>query len=477
MSNILLVGVGPLPDPKQPQVYAPGLRLLTMLRGLDAEEHTCSLVEMPFGTLPVQKSVTQIQLKHHMVVPPTADAAMRAINTLCEKDTFDAIVALTDLGALAAAQSNYGGPLWVDYFGHPAAERQQQAFRHNSNEAIAEMWKTTLPVLLRADHFSVCSKAQRLALVGELGAAGRLNAQSCGHEFVTVIPPAIAIDREPIPHFRGLLQSHDIPREARVMLVTGGMNTWFDDETFFAALEKTMMFEEDVYLVVTGGTIGGHSTIVYERFRKRVEASPLKNRIVFMGWLAHDDFLAVCSEAHVAISCDLKSLEGELGCRNRVLGWLWMGLRVVTTALDEHTQALADMGLIHTYRWGESRDLSDAILAEFKLPRRTPVEVASLRQKLGDMHLAERLAAPLARWANTPKCSPDRLVNGSVSNPLTELQRVSLGVELPDPNKELLAQVAAGRELAMRLQGSRAFNMYFGGKPEIRELLEKVLQG
>lgn len=474
MSLVLVVGVGPLPEAREQHVYATGLRVLTMLRALHGEGHECVLLEIPFGRGDARKSACAVPLRQHATAPPDVAMIREQVDALCARHRFDAVVALTDIGALGAAQSAWTGPLWVDYFGHPAAERQQQAHRHSSNAALAEYWRTVLPVLLRADRFSVCSNAQRLALVGELGASGRLNAESCGTDLVSIIPPAVGIDRETLPRPRAFLQSHGIPRESRVLLSTGGMNTWFDEETFFQALMRTMVNEDDIWLVVTGGTITGHSTIVFERFRARVESSPIANRTRFLGWLPHDDFLVACQEAHVAVSCDLRSLEAELGCRNRVLGWLWLGLRVISTAIDEHTVRLAELGYVRTFRPGDARGLSDAMLAEFKLDRRDAEELDELRNRLLEFHSAEAGAAVLARWADDPKTAPDRPVNGTVSNPLVEWHRHALGLREPEPDRGLQARADAAEELVARLQGSRAFNMYFAGRPEIRALLERI---
>ncbi|MBI5155459.1 hypothetical protein HZA57_09495, partial [Candidatus Poribacteria bacterium] len=92
--------------------------------------------------------------------------------------------------------------------------------------------------MLRADAFGVCSAPQEHALTGELGAAGRLNAATCGHRLVHLLRPALPFRAEfaspPAPFLRG----PRVPPDARIILFTGGYNTWLDEEALFRAVSR-----------------------------------------------------------------------------------------------------------------------------------------------------------------------------------------------------------------------------------------------
>lgn len=473
MSRILLAGVGPLPGPLRERVFAPGLRLATFLRALLARDHEVALLELPFGGIESGRSEVDRELLSHDVAALSVEDARRTIERILSRHAIDGVIALTDVCALAAAQSAWEGPLYVDWFGSPMAERQQQAWVHRSDESLADAWRHVLPVLLRADRFSVCSKPQRHALLGELGAAGRLNSQTCGIQLIDIVPPAVGIDREPEVGAQRPLADAGIHAPAKAILSTGGFNTWFDEETFFHGVQKVLLSNAEAHLAITGGRIDGHVSAVFDRFKERVDRSPARTRIHFLGWIGHAEFLAACREAHVAVSCDHDSVEGELGCRNRVLGWLWQGLRVVSTALDPFTEALAAEGFVRTYEPADQRGLAEALAQELELPKRTAAEVVQVRRWLQQHHGAESVAAPAAAWAERLALAPDRS-GGAVDNPLADMQRRFLANAAPTVDRATQAKLAAAQELAARLRGSRLFKATLEKRPEIRDLLDRI---
>jgi hypothetical protein len=477
MSTILVVGVGPLPSPERRRVHAPALRVLTFLRALHAAGHRLAFAEIPFGggdEPEPEPSPVAMPLLEHRAITGSREQLAAHLSSMCGRAAFDAIVACTDIGAWAAAHCGYAGPLYVDYFGHPMAERQQQAFALGSDGGIAGMWKMVLPVLLRADRFSACSRAQRHALIGELGAAGRLSRATCGHDLVDVIPMSIGIDGEADPPARRYLAELGIPAGAPVILSTGGFNTWMDERTLFLGLERVLQGDSAVHFVATGGEIPGHVNEVFRRFRADVEASSIAKRVVLAGWVPHEQFLGIAGEALVGVNVDRPSLEGELGCRNRVLGWLWMGLRVVSTALDDMNRELVAAGLVEEFRPEDVRGLSSALQRVIETQkRRTPGELRELRRWLQERYGFEAAAAPLVRWARTPAPAPDR-TTGEVATDLAQWQRAFLSGKPPEPPAEMADRAAAGEELAARLRGSRLFGMTLGKRPEIDALLERL---
>lgn len=470
MSRVLLVGVGPLPAPTQERVFAPGLRLRQFLDSLRLAGHPVFLVEFSFGGQAVPHSPIFDKGVHaHRRLDSNLDRALAQLNGYIREFEPDCVVALTDIGALTAARSEFRGPLWVDYFGHPMAERQQQGFAHASDASLGEAWLHVLPALIRADRFSACSESQRLALIGELGAAGRLNSQTCGHEFVQIVPPAIPFESMPIPTRGDYLRRAGIPEASRVVLSTGGFNTWFDEETLFAGLELAMDRDEQLHFVATGGPISGHVQVVYERFERRVLNSRHQRRFHLLGWLQHEQLLEVMAGAHVGVVVDRPTIEGELGCRNRLFGWLWAGLRAVTTVSSPPTRTLVVQGLATEVPPGNPDALAAALVQQAALGRWSDVD--GLRRQLRrDWSAAEEIKA-VAAWADSPSVAPDR-TGGEVRNPLVDLHRQFL--EEHHRREEEVSVRGFARDAGRRLLGSRSFRLVTQLNPRLRELAEKL---
>ncbi|MBI5155458.1 hypothetical protein HZA57_09490 [Candidatus Poribacteria bacterium] len=126
MTRLLVAGVGPRPSSELRQVFAPGLRLDTIVRALEDAGHEVHTAEFTFGG----GAATAAPDARATPLPPSVAEAVPVLNAAIERHRAQAVVALTDIGALAAASSSFTGPLFVDYFGHPMAERQMQGAVH-----------------------------------------------------------------------------------------------------------------------------------------------------------------------------------------------------------------------------------------------------------------------------------------------------------------------------------------------------------
>jgi hypothetical protein len=471
MTRLLVVGVGPRPAAGQSQVFAPGLRLHTMTAVALAAGHEVHVLEALFPGVAAEVE-PPAGVASHEVVPLDVAALTRLIDAAAERLNPDALVVLTDGVALAAARCRWRGPLYVDYNGHPMAERQMQGAVHENDDALAAQWAYVLPVLLRADRFATCSRAQRLALIGELGAAGRINARTCGHELVDVLRPPLPFEHEFTPTHPGLLRGGHAAHDARIILFTGGYNTWLDEELLFEAVERALGNDPRALYVSTGGEIHGHVSRVFQRFRARVEASPHRERYRFLGWLDHTDYVDCCLEADVGIMTDRWTLEGELGCRNRLYGWLWGGMRAVATNLAEIVHAeLGPAGLVAGTPTGDVEALAAALTRELALGRFDAAAAAERRQ------LLRRLCAPsiyygdFVRWIAAPGPAPDRSASHLPRNPLAEwMAQVDAWGNPADP-QSLAADISRTLD---RLAGSRAFRLYLAAHPETAALFERV---
>ena len=126
-----------------------------------------------------------------------------------------------------------------------------------------------------------------LALIGELGLAGRLNAATDGHELVSVIP--CGVEEDDYVHKTRVFRGIDVDEDAFVVLWSGGFNTWTDIETMFEALIYAMECDPSIHFVATGGQIDGHDEKTYPRFVKMIENSGFKDRFVLKGCVELSD--------------------------------------------------------------------------------------------------------------------------------------------------------------------------------------------
>ncbi len=176
------------------------------------------------------------------------------------------------LRLLRAGPPRAACPFWADQFGHVMAEAQAKALLEKANWPIAHFWNLLAPILRHADHLSVVSERQRWAAIGELGMAGRLGWENCGHELVSTMPCAL-IPR-PRPSRRGKAPARQGAARGR----------------FRGLLERRLQRVERrrhplrrarggdgrgarLHFVSTGGEIGGHDEKTYRRFEDHVAGS------------------------------------------------------------------------------------------------------------------------------------------------------------------------------------------------------------
>jgi len=428
--RILLVGVGPAPDPNAERLYAPALRLWAMTHTLLRAGHHVLVAEAGFGEEAGEESsrdgasasaaggrdafarprIARVDLRwQHADLPLTPDLAAQGMREIAAEFRPDAIVTTTDVMALAAARSRLSVPLYVDYFGEPMAERQAQGAVHDSDAALYDAWAYLLPVLLRADRFSVCSKPQRYALLGQLGAAGRLNRHTCYHDLVDVIPQGLSYESHIQPSGTFDLRGKVVPPEATVVLFLGGYNTWVDENGLFAAMEEAMSLDPTIHYVSTGGAIEGHNTVTFERFRTMVENSRFRHRFHFLGWIPTYQVGDVCDQANIALNLDRWTHEAEFGLRNRIYLWMVLNTAVVTTALSEEIRMFADRKLVRAVPCGDPHAVSTAVLDLARHPDARALMTRRAQDFIVNEYSFERLMKPLRDWAESPSLAPDRL--------------------------------------------------------------------
>ena len=462
--TVIVVGVGPLPVGNPERIYAPGLRLFAFSQTIHRAGFRVLMGEADFNPPHAEKlqianyelritNSSQVKDPHRIAdkpiesptpngfgavawerrpLPLDPHVAAKSIAAWIEKEEPIAIVSTTDVMNLASALAVGATPRWIDYNGHPMAERQEIAFIHGSDAGLADQWHYLIPALLAGDHFSVCSTPQKYALIGELGAVGRLNRQTSGCELVTVIPPGI-VHHEQEPDGRVAFRGSKVPQDAFCLLFTGGYNTWVDEQALFKGIELAIEKESEqgvkkqIHFISTGGEIKGHNEVTFERFRTLVNASPFAERFHFFGWVTLDALPNFYSEADAAINCDRFTYEGMLGMRNRMLSWVLFGIPVITTPLCEFARNLVSRDFAVGFPEGDANALCDCILkvARDREPYKERADLA--KGYVSEEYRYERLLKPLIDWLNEPRNSPDRLCPsvtgekiGIPGNPLAE---------------------------------------------------------
>lgn len=418
MSRILLYGLCPLPFENTPRTFGPGIRSWQFARGLAAAGHAVRLVVTGIpgaygGVRPVRCETRDDVVIERVDEDEFLDR--RTLIRIVAEHRPDGLVGATVHGSHVLARFDPPWPLFADQFGHFMAEAQARAAREGENWPLAHFWRMQQSVLRRADKFSVVSERQRFAAIGELGAVGRLTAETCGYEFVSVIPcgsPAEA------PGEAGGVRSRLADGNAFLVLWSGGYNVWSDVETLFAGLERAMRENPRIHFVSTGGEIAGHDEKSYGELQALIAASPLKERFHLEGWLPAERVPAYVAEADLGVLTEKPIYEGLLGDKNRVVQWMSAGLPVAYNRVGDLGDRLAHGNLGLTFAPGDAAALAQHILWAAAHPEELR-EMAERARRHAVLELSfEATTRPLAEWARRPAFSPDAAFRSQISSPL-----------------------------------------------------------
>ena len=354
MARVLLVGSGPLPHENPDRLGFPQLRVGWFLNALVGAGHEVLLVLLGEEDAPLSKQRWMNQPLEVARIPVDAHDRIERVQQLRILFGPERVVSAgpfepARVAALAVGEE----PLFVDVPGDPFAEAQAKSAHVGEGDhslATREAW---LPALTRADAFSVISRSQRAALLGQLGLLGRLGKEPADHGWAEVLPA--------IYDFGGL--SGGPPRTWKekgnlVVAICGGYNTWLDTDTLLEGLLQAMRDIPGLRVISTGGGIPGHHTSSYEAFRARALASPFGQRFTFHGWVPHQVLPGLLSVAHIGITLDRPGAEAELGTRTRVLFYAHQGLGVFATPRSDFTRELAGIRMIQPIVPGDPKHLA-----------------------------------------------------------------------------------------------------------------------
>lgn len=289
-----------------------------------------------------------------------------------------------------------GAARWIDLPGDLAAEGQLRAAASGDEGLLADYLAVLDRALAAGDRFSAVGPSQRLALLGQLGARGRLTAGTAGRDPVSVVPVASEGPAE-VPAFP--------PGPLRVVSC-GGYNTWLDPDTLFAGLEEAMARCEGIVFVSTGAAVFDGAASPHRVFWDRVRGSRFAARFEDRGRLPRADALAVLAGSHVALAIARPSLEAELGSRQRAVEAMAYGRPVVITALGDLAQAIgkAEAGL--AVPPGDAGALASALLRLAADRGALAVHARNARAWWESSATPRVATAPLREWVAAPSRWP-----------------------------------------------------------------------
>lgn len=300
-------------------------------------------------------------------------------------------------------------PLWVDVFGDPLAEIQtqmdvQREDPEGSGQRHVHVWKLMLDGLLRGDVFSSLSERQRFALIGQLGAAGRLNQFTARENMVHSIPYAVFPDE--VPYLQGLPMRG--PGATFTVMWSGSFNTWMDVDVLLGGFLAASRRNPRLRLMVVGGRIPGYNDASYDKFVDGVRQAGAESIVQLMDWQPLARMRELYSMCDVGLSIDRFTYEAVLGSRTRIVNFLAAGKPVLSTVLTELTEDLAEKGYLLPFSLGNAEEfaksIEDAALKASELDQLGREAQAYVLARYD----GRKLGKPLTDWIAAPKPSEDR---------------------------------------------------------------------
>jgi len=297
-------------------------------------------------------------------------------------------------------------PFWADLFGHVMAEAQARAYVDESDRCLFHYWNSEYNIISSADIFSCVSSRQKYALVGELGAAGRLNRHTSGYDFAEVIP--CGIPENSFSRTGNAIRGKDgVGDKDFVVLWTGGYNTWTDVDTLFKGLVYAMERSPEIKFVSTGGEIPEQDLKTYPHFLSMIDGSSYKDRFIMRGWVPGEDVPDYYFEADLGINIDKAIYEVKLGSKNRIMDWFRAGLCVMSSNVCELTDIIEKEEIGYTFKPYDYKELGEKLI--YLAGHRDEVRKTAIA---GSEYAASNFSfgkttAGLQRWAKNPSFSPD----------------------------------------------------------------------
>jgi glycosyltransferase involved in cell wall biosynthesis len=442
VSRILLAGLCPLPFEDALRSYGPGIRTWQLAWSLGRAGHEVSVLAMITPGAYGDERPAPFEERDGIPIRRLSDVAFLDPSTIrkaIRELRPHAVVGASLYGSAALARAGTRLPFWADQLGSAMAEAQTQAATLGRDWPVAHAWGLLAPVLRSCDRLSVVSGLQRWAAIGELGAVGRLTAETCGHELVSVIPCALVPPEERAPSMGDraarVARGTVAPEDAFLVLWSGGFNVWSDVATLVAGAEAAMRRNGRIHLLATGGAIPGVDTTTYARFEALVARSVYRDRFHLAGWVRAGRVASYVAEADLGVVVERPTYDGMLGSKNRIVQWIGAGLPVVCSRVGEIGDLLAERQLGLTFPAGDAAALAERLLWAADNADGLRRMAASARAHVRDELSFQTTTRPLAAWAADPHPAPDAGSRARVRGPLDHAslrQRLAgLGRQIP----------------------------------------------
>lgn len=418
--RLLLIGAGRPADPADRSAPGVANRLWHFLKPLLAAGYACRVVSIESGggggpgpletreAAGLQWDQLSVGAEALLDEPRAAGALSEMIRRYRPEALFGAGTLLASAGACTLAGER---PVWADLFGDPLAEIHAKAAIAGDEahaEQVLQVWQLMLRVLVRADAFSVVSRRQADALLGQLALAGR--PLDPAHERIHVLPcglEALDLPEPPEPADPALWRREfGLPPEARVILWSGGFNAWADPETLLAGAERLMDRDERVHLVATGAGLPGYLGAVHQRFEAGAAASRHSDRIHRLGWLPRREAHQWLRAADVGVLVDRPCAETRLGARNRLLYYAAADLPGVATRGTELVEQMGAANALVTCPPARPEALAEALQQLLRDPGAAAQIARNARRFTHRYDLFDATAEPLLAFAACPERFP-----------------------------------------------------------------------
>lgn len=428
MSKVLVVGAAPLPFENTSTLYSLGIRTWHLVKPLLSKGHQVCLVALRLPAAnwvninlpPLTENTGKFNNLIYYCINQLENFNFQEFLSLLFKEFApDCIIGVNTFPASIAAKlvESYAvkSPFWVDLHGALMMEAQTRAHLINDDNILLEYWEQEEVCLRNADVFSTVTERQKMALIGELAAVGRLNRYTFGYEFVYTIPSSIEETEEIITKNKQsvkkkILREKFVSEDDFVILWSGGYNAWTDIKTLFTALQQVMETNPKIKFVSTGGPILKHDEQTYPRFLELINTSKYRNQFVMLGWVPTEDVELYYYESDLGINIDSYHYETLLGTRTRLIHMMKVGLPVLTSLGTELSQIIHDNNLGLTFSIGKSEELKEKI--EYAFTHRE--ELRRLGERAQQYVLThfncEKTTQKLQEWVNQPWHAPDKRI-------------------------------------------------------------------
>ncbi len=404
----LVFGISPLPFENRKQFGAVCLRTWQICKILVENNHNVLLTAFRLPEDSEKRGEQRVNIegfRYIAIDEPERFFDVPYLQSIHDEFNPDVIIGANSLPAAQACRLSSNAPIWSDLNGHVMTEAQLHAKSGNDDSLLSIYLEREKTIIKRTDIFSVVTKPQFYALIGELGLESRLNKDTINYDFIRYMP--VCVSEEPQKLGLPVLREKGIAEEDFVVLWSGGFNLWTDIDLLYNGLTAAMTENSRIKFISTGGSVSCLSSEPYKTFREKVSKSEFSNRFIFCDWVKMEELGDFYDQSHLGLNIDGDNYEIMLGCRYRLIAMLTAGLPILTTRGTETAQLIEDNKLGFVIDIGNVDELKNKIL--FAVDHPEALRRFSQKGKefaFGELYY-KKVMKPLVDWLESPRHSPD----------------------------------------------------------------------